>query len=307
MCLRLVDEACRLPFEEICVTGGEPYLRRALIYKLAGLARSRGRLFGSISNGFWAKDRGRAFELANEMIANGVARVTFSWDPSHGKFIPPATIQNGIDACVEAGMKVTLTGSFKELGDTHEKHGIKTGHLDMYDTFSVVDSYVAPAGWGKSLTEVYRAPVSPNSAASFRCPGGISRELVCYAQDGLVQPCCSVHAGYDMPNLRVGDWRTQSVGDLWLAQNGDPFFRVISDVGFGLLYSLIEERDPAVYGRLPKPEQAHSACHLCEQLMTSSDAHDIRRICDDFVREKLTSWVYENSETLSRALPQSLA
>ena len=282
-CIRLVLEALALPFDEICVTGGEPYLRRALVYKLASMCRRQGRLFGSITNGFWAQDRNRAFELATEMIETGIARVTFSWDPSHGEFIKPETIQNGIDACVNAGMRVCLTGSFKQRDDNHENYGIVTSEYEQYDTFTVDNSYVAPAGWGRSLINVYREPISPAAATGLRCPGGEIHELVLYAQHGLVQPCCSVHAGYDMPELRIGDWRKQPVAELLDAQQGDPFYRVIVDGGFSLLFKIIQERDSDVSLRLPNPENTWSACHLCELLMVGRDAKRIRQLCDEFI------------------------
>ncbi len=298
-CLRMVEEACALPFDEICVTGGEPYLRRALVYELAALCRSRGRLFGSITNGYWARDRSNAFRLAHEMVENGVARVTFSWDPSHGAFVNPQAVQNGIDACMEAGMRVTLAGSFKARDDCHRNYGIDVSLYQNYSNFAVVESYIAPAGWGKSLLNLYHAPVSQQEAETFRCPGCYGEELVVYALDGLVQPCCSVHAGYEMPNLRIGDWRKQSVAQLKDAQQGDGFYRVIVDGGFKLLYEILRERAPDVFVRLPDAKSALSSCHLCESIMVSADARRIRQVCDEYVKDRLVGWVRANADYLS--------
>jgi hypothetical protein len=299
-CIRMVEEACALPFDEICVTGGEPYIRRALVYKLASICKSRGRLFGSITNGFWAKDRAKAFRLAEEMVDHGVARVTFSWDPSHGEFIAPQTVQNGIDACMHAGMRVCLTGSFKQKDDCHENYGIDVSAYKEYANFSVVDSYVAPAGRGKALEHVYRTAVSPKQAASLRCPGYLIQELVVYARDGLTQPCCSVHAGYDMPQLRIGDWRTQSVAELLTSQQGDSYYRIIVDGGFALLYKIIEERAPDIYSRLPAPQTALSSCHLCEMVMVGPDAPRIRQICDEYVIDRLIATISANSKQFTQ-------
>lgn len=302
-CIRMVTEACVEDFDEICVTGGEPYLRRKLIYELASICKANGRLFGSISNGFWAKNRDKAFTLGREMIEFGVARVTFSWDPSHGEFIAPQTIQNGVDACMEAGMRVCLTGSFKQKDDCHENYGIDVSAYKDYANFAVVNSYVLPAGWGRSLTDLYHSPISEEEAKAFRCPAADTQELVIYAIDGLVQPCCSVHAGYDMPNLRVGDWREQSVSELLDAQQGDGFFRVIVDGGFKLLYEIVEERAPDLYGQLPEPQTMLSPCHLCEKLMVLPDAQRIRQICDDYLTERLIDRIRTNSDILNHCLP----
>lgn len=302
-CLRMVEEACALPFDEICVTGGEPYLLRATIYKIASTCRTYGKLFGSITNGFWAKNRDRAFQLAEEMVQNGVARVTFSWDPSHGEFIAPQTIQNGVDSCMHAGMRVCLAGSFKEKGDCHDNYGIDVSTYRKYANFDVSNSYVIPAGWGKSLGELYHAPISREEAEAFVCPGREGQELVVYARDGLVQPCCSVHAGYDMLNLRVGDWREQSVAELLDAQQGDGFFRVIVDGGFKLVYKIIQERVPEISSHLPDPQTAISACHLCEMLITGPDALRIREVCDDYLTDRLIMTIKANENLLGRILP----
>jgi len=301
-CIRMVTEACAADFDEICVTGGEPYLRRKLIYKLAAICKEHERLFGSISNGFWAKNREKAFFLAKEMVEHGVARITFSWDPSHGEFISPQTVQNGVDACMEAGIRVCLTGSFKQKDDCHENYGIDVSAYKEYANFAVVNSLVIPAGWGKSLTDLYHSPISEQEAAAFRCPAATTQELVIYAQDGLVQPCCSVNAGYDMPNLRVGDWRNQSVSELLDAQQGDGFFRIIVDGGFKLLYEIIEERAPDLYSQLPAPQACISQCHLCEKLMTIPDAKRIREICDEYLTERLIDKITSNQDVFERLL-----
>jgi len=237
------------------------------------------------------------------MVERGVARVTFSWDPSHGEFIAPQTIQNGIDACMHAGMRVCLTGSFKGKDDCHENYGIDVTAYKEYDSFAVVNSYVLPAGQGKHLTDLYHAPVTEMEAATFICPGRDGQELVVYAQDGLVQPCCSVNAGYDMPNLRVGDWREQSVVELLDAQQGDGFFRVIVDGGFKLLYEIIQDRAPDLYPQLPASRTAISPCHLCEMLMTGPSALRIRQICDEYVTDRLIGEIIANSDIFRKLLP----
>ncbi|MBO1413029.1 radical SAM protein [Streptomyces sp. FH025] len=305
-CVRMVQEACELPFDEICVTGGEPYTRRRLVYRLASICKERGRLFGSITNGFWARNRERAFLIAENMIEHGVARVTFSWDPSHGEFVAPQTVQNGIDACMRAGLRVCLTGSFKEDGDCHANYGIDVSAYEQYANFSLVAGHAEPAGRGKDLDLRLRT-VSPDAAQNLICPGRGVQELVVYARDGLAQPCCSIYAGYDMPQLRIGDWRRQSVADLLDAQEGDAYFRVIADGGFRLLYEILAERAPDLAARLPDPRDALSACQLCESVMTGPDAATIRRICDEYLTERLNAVVLDNAQLLAALLPDVLA
>lgn len=301
-CVRMVTEACALPFHEICVTGGEPYTRRRLVYRLASICKDRGRLFGSITNGFWARKRERAFQLADDMIAQGVARVTFSWDPSHGEFVAPQTIQNGIDACMNAGMRVCLTGGFKKDGDCHANYGIDVSGYQKYANFSLVTTRAEPAGRGKELA-LTSGTVSAEAAENLICPGRSMQELVVYARDGLTQPCCSIYAGYDMPELRIGDWRHQSVAGLLDSQQGDGYFRIISDGGYRLLYRILAERAPDVSSRLPHPQDASSACGLCASIMTGPDASKIRQICDEYLTERLNDIVLSNVETFAAILP----
>src|SRR5258708_7930198 len=99
---------------------------------------------------------------------------------------------------MDAGMRVCLTGSFKKKDDCHEKYGIEVGKYGEFANFTLVASYVAAAGRGKSLDDFYRPPQSDEEVKTLRCPGHSAQELVVYAQDGLAQPCCSVQAGYNM-------------------------------------------------------------------------------------------------------------
>lgn len=304
--VRMVSEACRLPFSEIAATGGEPFIRRQLIYRLAGICKENRKLFGTITNGFWARRRPRAFDLACDMVTNGIARVTFSWDPSHGEFVDPATIQNGIDACMSAGMRVTLAGSFKDPNDQHENYGIDVSEYTDYANFRVARANVAPAGWGKNLKGFHRDVPSRRERTNFRCPAFAGDELVVYARDGLTQPCCSVHAGYDMPALRIGDWRTETVAQLYDAHRGDGFYRLIADAGFDLLYQVINKRAPEIGRQLPQPEEALSACELCEKLMQSPVARRVREICDEEITDRLLNTFEQNAEKFSLLFPSGL-
>lgn len=303
-CIRMVEEACELSFDEICVTGGEPYLRRKLVYKLANICKLRGRLFGSITNGYWAKDRRKAFDIANEMLENGVTRVTFSWDPSHGEFVSPQTVQNGIDACMHAGMRVCLTGNFKTKDDCHTNYGIDVSAYKDFANFSMRASCVVPAGRGKNLEGVYRVPISLIEAEAFRCPGRKAQELSVFAKDGLAQPCCSIQAGYDMPNLRIGDWRIQSVRELLDSQQGDPYYRIIVDGGFAFLYEVLGEQAQDIRQRLIPFGNAVSPCHLCEAIMIGPDATQIREICDQYLTERLVAVVTANADRLGSIFPE---
>lgn len=269
---KLVREACELDFDEVCVTGGEPFLRRDAIFRLAAITRARQKLFGVISNGYWAADREEAFRLARRLIEAGVTRMTISWDPSHGRFAHPQTAQNAVDACMDAGMRVCLTGSFAADGDHHGNYGIDISAYRGLANFITYAFPISPAG---RAAGVARPPTGGYEGAG--CPAQRD-ELVVYARNGLTLPCCSLYAGYSVPGLSLGDWRRHTVEDLLLLHEGDPLYRIISGPrGFAALYDLLAEIAPRLADDLPPLSTFASACQACAFLMAAQRGPAIRR------------------------------
>jgi hypothetical protein len=288
--LRLVSEAVELDFEEIAMTGGEPLIRKQLVLDLAKICLQHNKLFGIITNGFWAKSVKKAQKWAREMRDAGVTRVTVSWDPSHGAFIAPQTAQNAVDACIEEGMKVTLTGSFKQKDDRHINYGIKTEHLERYKNFRHFEMRAAPAGDGAKLTDLNLVVNKELAEKDMRCPCCADLlELVLYARNGLTQPCCSVYAGYKMEPLRLGDWREMSVAELRDRQLGDPFFMILREHGFKRIYEIVKDCDPELFEQLPVYGDAMSTCHFCSKVMQGTLGERVRMVVNDYMDEKISS------------------
>lgn len=280
-CERLTREACALDFVEVWLSGGEPFLRYPLILKLAAICRERGRMLGVQTSGYWARTEARARAMAREMIEAGVFCVTFSWDPSHGEVVSRETVEQGIDACVEAGLHVRLRGNFERPGETHADHGFDLSRWDRFATFSVRAGLAEAAGRGAGLVRLRRSSTGAGapSVLGERCPGHAELEHVVYARDGLTMPCCSVWAGYDTPALGLGDWRARPLSESVAVHDHDPYFRLVADAGFEALYARIHARDPEVASRLVDPRAVGNACELCARLMKSPDAARIRALC----------------------------
>ena len=110
---KIVEEACSFgKFDEISLTGGEPFLKYDLILELAAICKSYNILFGVITNGYWGKSNPQ--QKCKELVDNGLCRITFSWDPSHGKYISVDTIMSAIESSMEAGLKVNIDRFFLE-------------------------------------------------------------------------------------------------------------------------------------------------------------------------------------------------
>ncbi|MBD3218117.1 MAG: radical SAM protein [candidate division Zixibacteria bacterium] len=301
--IRLVAQAAKMDFVEICLTGGEPLLKGTLVLEIARICQKAGIMLGVITNGWWAKDYNYARDLATAMIQNGVGRVTFSWDPSHGKYIEPRTISNGIKACMEAGMKVTLTGSFKKKNDCHENYGIDYSEYKQYANFVVCSHNISPTGLALKLNGYYKPDTPENRIKEFRCPCfHRGNDLVLYSQDGLAMPCCSVYSGYDMKALRIGDWRKNSVSELFDNQMSDGYYRVINDRGFIELYRLLKREIPSVFPKLPKLHNMLSACQCCKIIMNLPESQDIRSVCQQYLEKRFFSKIQEKMPQLQSLL-----
>jgi len=286
---RLVHEAVREDFDEIGITGVEPFLKRKLLIKLATIARDAGKLFGVISNGYWAGTRQKADRLLGEFVEAGLTRLTISWDPSHGAFVPARVVQNALDAALNLGIKVVFVGSFKNPQESHQDFGFDLTELKKYRNFTHSVGRVAPAGNAQSLNDLNRTDRIDFQTDRCLYPSRDVHELVVYAQDGLTQPCCSVYAGYKMAAMGLGDWRSMPVRDLRIRQLGDPFFTVACEGGFKRIYEIIAEKDDQLAALLPDPKTCLSTCHLCARLMGSPIAMRIRAVLEDYLLEKVLS------------------
>lgn len=289
--IRLTSEAAKLNYDEICCTGGEPFLMKQTLFELARICKANDKLFGVITNAYWAKDRVRAYQLAKDMVEAGFSRITVSWDQSHGEFVSASTAQNAIDACMDAGLKVCLTGSFKKLDDMHANYGIDVSQYEPYENFSLYSFPVISAGMAEENNVNFERRTT--SLANLPeddpllCTIAYKRETVVYARNGITQPCCSIVGGYKMATMSIADWRENSVADIDMLQNGDPFNRIINVKGFRFLYEIIRQRDPDLFGQLPQIKGCDSVCHLCAKLMTPELGKRLREICEDYVVESI--------------------
>lgn len=294
---RMTEEACQEDFHEICVTGGEPMLRRKLVYRLAAIARANDVMFGFISNGYWAKTPAAAEAEIGRLAAAGVTRMTISWDPSHGEFVPAARALNAIRAGMEGGLKVTLVGSFKDAALDHGDFGIDLSPFEPFRNFRVIRHAVSSAGRGEGLElDVWdRRDLSgmAQGEAKVLCPSLSIQELVVFSKTGLTQPCCSIYAGYKAPHLRVGDWRKQSVRDLVAAHESDGYFRIIRSGGFGRIYEIVREQRPDLLDAMPDPKKAADACNLCADIMRSRAGPTVRKLCDKTFERSIAGAVEE--------------
>ncbi len=285
--LRLVREARALDFDEIGITGGEPFLRRALLVRMAALAREAGMEFGVISNGYWAKTPARAQALLGELVDAGLTRLTISWDPSHGAYVPAATAQNAIDAAIGLGIRACLTGSFREPEARHDDFGFRLADHRLYRNFIEANGLVAPAGKGADLADLPTGGGVDFAVSDGRCPARRLKQLVLYARGGLTQPCCSIYAGYKARGLSMGDWRDTPLADLRMRHRGDPYLTMIGEGGIKRVYAVIAEADPALAARLPDPAASRDVCALCAKLMTGRLGPAVRSAIDGHMQTRL--------------------
>lgn len=216
-----------------------------------------------------------------------MTRLTISWDPSHGEYVSAMTAQNAITVASELGLRVCLTGSFKDQSKTHADYGFDLDALNQYRNFKAVASDAAPAGNGAALDDLPSRLGLDFATTAARCPSRDHQQLVVYPRHGLSQPCCSIFAGYKMRDIALGDWRRETIADLRTRQLGDPFLTIISESGFRKLYALVESANPALAVTLPDPAVAQDSCELCSKVMCGPLGKQVRAIADDYMITKV--------------------
>ncbi len=276
--LDLIDQAADLGvFGEVAVTGGEPFAFYDDLVELSQRMALRSLPMHVITACAWATEDTDPAGVLGPLVANGLASLTVSHDPSHERWVSRDQVRRVVDAAVHLGLRVKIYGTFWDESSNLEQ---------LFPEYTEAEE-VALEGRlvGPQVGRRRKAAAQPSQASH----PNLQRADTCYRRvyhevtvfwDGEVYPCCSVY-NRETPGISYGNVFADSLGEIWNRIEGSTFLRMIKRRGYFELFAELEARAPDVWRSLPQPLAASGACHLCHLVMSDTErSAQIRAVFD---------------------------
>lgn len=248
--LKLIDEFEEVGVWAISFGGGEPLLKKDKLYKIVKKANSKNMLCSIMTNGTLLTK-----ETVKELIENGITRASISLDStkrvSHDNFRGKEgyweKTMGGILNCLEFGIKTKITATIGKSNISEMENIINLGNT--LGVGEIEFTTLLPVGRGKNIPSEYLSKEQVASMLQIACRHsrdgatitmatnpeylpcqkeyfgnesneiayGLKDDIGCMAgigwfaiqPEGYVTPCVL------MPNLVVGDLRTESFMTIW--------------------------------------------------------------------------------------------
>lgn len=257
---KILEEAIQIPSlsKRFHLSGGESFLKIDECLLLFNKAKEIGyQDITTTTNGYWARNVDRAFDITKKMREAGVTSIEISWDVWHLPYVSPESVSNCLDACYEYEIDINL----RLLATKKHSHQEALSYLR---TNSI-----------KKADRITCGPVFPTGRASFEMDindffegGGI--EGNCHSSLNLtvnafgnVFPCC---AGIDQTNNYLfGNALDESIYDIANRMNNSPLLRAIVFYGIKVVIPILEHQGYKLDG------DYKNICQLCWSVFSNKE------------------------------------
>ena len=282
-------------------TGGEPFVFLHELEHLIGLCYQLGLSTRVVTNGFWARNAGRARRILHRLRLTGLDAINFSADKYHLEFLDPALLRRAIAIAHEVGYVVIVNYVFSEPGDPvrefAEMYGIPREDIRAFRESDFVDQVRAGTvppeivdkinlSWGR-LVGLGRASeypeehfLSPFDSFDYGPCDEVVNRPVLYP-NGDLQACCC--AGGKIAAFRVGNLQRTPLSDLMQTMRQRSHFRFINTFGPRQLYETICAARPD----RPTRGKHASICDVCVAATQGMTADEVDRIAEQWVLARL--------------------
>ncbi len=254
--------AAKGKLKAVHISGGEPFLYREDLRRIAALSNQLGLLVGVNTNAFWAPTEDAASSLLETMP--GLGQLLLSTDKYHKEFLPLENVANAARAGVTLGLTIQIsicqspveeTGILNELEEllgaaTMEKISMGTSRLDL-------------SGRAMMLPEAHWRGVSPDYPVG-PCHQ-LNRPVV--LEDGSVFACCNTTVSARCSNspLNLGNIADTPLSEVLSRADHDDTIQALR--AFGPKF-LAETLDEDCVGELRGSYLRDDICSLCSDLMS---------------------------------------
>ena len=245
-------------FKTVAFSGGEAILFYDQLRACVEYAKECGFNSTLVTNGFWAANYDKGYEMIKGLVEAGLTNVSMSVDQFHQEYVPIQSVINAMKICEHFGVLSALT------------------LMDLKDGKSSSESMdkLRPEIYGKELV-LY--PVFPAGEAAINitdeqiikaCNRNNARctfdKSITVLFDGTIMMCCSQFSReIDMTHL--GNYETTSLSEAIKAFYRDDFIYVLLSNSFSWYVDL------ALKLGIEVEENYSISCHLCHFLFTNKE------------------------------------
>lgn len=239
----------------VCVTGGEPLLRRELTFRTIRLTRELGLRSSMVTNGFWARTSREARSVWRDLDDAGLQKLAVSFDRFHDRIVNEGTL----DLLLSTGRETTIEMQVQYCGDRTDDayriaESVTTRHGAVLQTAAVLP-------FGRGLQIALRRAVDVNEIPDDPC--GVAVRPVLTPEEELFT-CCGPARGAAMDSpLRLDISTTAEVGRALNTAAANPILNVIHSKGPQALFALLS---PPVQQRVTRNLLDASICSLCRAI-----------------------------------------
>jgi len=249
----------------VCVTGGEPLLRKDTTIRTIRLTRCLGLRSSMVTNGYWYRSAESADRVCRELDDAGLQKLAVSFDRFHDRIVSSSSL----DRLLAAGARTSICFQLQYCGDRDdEAYRIATAAAKRYGV-ELLSSVVLPFGRGRNLAT--RSSVSVATVPDDPCGVAVRPVLT---PEGELFTCCGPArgaAGNSPLRLKVRD--AGYVGDALSAGAVDPILNVIHVHG---PHALLKRLHPATQERVAERLLDSSICSLCRSI--TDDEHAVHEL-----------------------------
>lgn len=243
----------------ISFSGGEVFLEYAYLKECVTLAHEMGKQVTVITNCFWAVEYDKTREMLAELKANGLSRMSVSYDEYHQKYIKIERVKTVLEAARALEIPIAI-GMIKnkntDEGPIVSALGESVLNIPMYIYGCL------PSGAAKAIdSDLFLRHMKKEDIKS--CPHG---GIVSVFFNGKTYPCCS--QSVVETELIVGNFEEDTLEQMLKNIKSNGLLFILRNEGFPWFIQIAEQE----LG-MELPESYVSPCELCSILFTKEHIH----------------------------------
>lgn len=245
----------------VCVTGGEPLLRRELAFRTIRLTRDLGLRSSMVSNGYWARTPDEAHTVWHDLEKAGLHKLAVSFDRFHDRIVSAQSL----DVLLETGAGTSIEIQVQYCGDRADAAYRTAEAMAARHGVALVTAEVLPFGRGRQLAiqrTVDLADVPDD-------PCGVAVRPVLTPEGELFTCCGPARGADDLSPLRLNATTADDVGTALSSGATNPILNLIHNTGPRALFDRLS---PALRERVSKRLLDGSICSLCRAITDDRDA-----------------------------------
>jgi MoaA/NifB/PqqE/SkfB family radical SAM enzyme len=274
-CKSVVRDAALLGFNEIGISGGEPFLNFPKLLAIAHSVHEFGLALTVHTNCYWAVSIGEARARVLLLKALGLHLVNASYDESHASYVKSDYVENLLRACNELDVPIHLLSAYYRRGKRVEDY-FRASVIRRASAVIEFPALRAKRNAARPDADFVKQDGLPEQ----RCPTPIQ---IVVNFDGIVYPCCSA-SGF-RTHIQLGNISKNTIGECILAARDNLYLQYITRFG---LASLVRKLFPEqAVGR-----RFSDVCELCTFVGTSEERfrivqHEIERQLSEDLERRL--------------------